>query len=226
MATPFRFPSVLHGVPGRLGVVFVLAAGAWTWLNWPFADAPQAPAFAGKHAERLAFGRDESEIPVREARIYDTIAMFSRPRVEPRPWSEAPVIATMREAGIKPTQLRPAPAPRAVANEAVRKSADNVPRLIQLAADERARLATEKEEGDPARPVTIFGWNLPGSGHLPSRGDAARVLGKVGSGAAAVGSGTARVVTRSASVVGDGVARVGDKVASTGGIIAQTLGLD
>ena len=220
-----RVSPLFRGVPARLGAVLLLAGGVGTWIGWPMIEAPTAPAsmtLAGKHGERLAFGGDESEIPVRDARIYDTIAMFAQPRIEPRPWSEAPVSATMRETGIKPVPLRPVL--RAAANEVSRRPADNLPRLIQAASAERARLAAGEPEA--SRPVTVFGWDVPGSQHLPSRGAAVRVIDKVGSGAAAVGSGTVRVVSRSASAVGDGVATVGDKVASAGSAIARTIGLD
>lgn len=209
MAPHARLPSAFRGIPARLAVV-ALAAGAFGgWAFWPSRPVPAPVAEpVGKHADRLAFSGDESEIPVREARIYDTLAMFSLPQAEPRPWSAAPVRATVREAGIRPVQIRPTSLPRLAAGahrpweKSIRvAAADPVPAPVA-----------------PAESVKVLGWDVPGSRHLPTRQDAAHAFGKVGSGIAAVGSGAARAVSRSASALGGGVADAGNALAETLGL--------
>lgn len=214
MAVTFRLPSMLRGVPARAGTVMLLAAfGAWSL--WPASQHPTPPLLAidGKHGDRLAFAGDETHIPIREARIYDTIAMFAQPQVEPRAWSEAAVRATMQEAGIKPTM------PRGEAN-AARRAPDTLmaaSKPIRTAAADAARPKAQPK--DEAAPISLLGWNVPGSDYLPTRRDAARALDTVGNSAATVGVGTVRVVSRTASALGDGVMNAGSA-------IAGKLGLD
>ena len=213
-----RLPSLLRGVPARLAAVAMVAGAFAGWAMWPSAETPSAPAalaLAGKHVDRLAFSGDEADIPVREARIYDTIAMFAQPRTEPRPWSEAPVPATVQEAGIRPMPLRPVAMPRLAAAEAARRP--DAARPARIAAADHVRPVQANR--DLSEPVRVFGWTVPGSEHLPTRRDAAHVLGKVGDGAVAVGSGTANLVSRSATAVGTGLA-------SAKTALAETLGLD
>ena len=206
MASTFRLPPVLHGVPARLGAVLLLAS-ACGWTLWPKAEAPSLPPVLvadGKHGDRLAFsGGDETEIPVRESRIYDTIAMFAQPQAEPRAWSEAPVRATVAEAGIRPVALRPV-APQRLASRPLEG------RPLRMAASEPPRPAARARE---ASQVAVFGWNIPGSQHLPSGRDAVRAFDRVGNGAVALGSGTVQVVSN----VGGGVARAGSAIADTFG---------
>ena len=204
MAPNFRLSSMLHGVPARLGAV-LLVAGVCGLSLWPRAEAPSVPptlTIDGKHGDRLAFsGGDETEIPVRESRIYDTIAMFAQPQAEPRPWSEAPVRATVAEAGIRPVPLRPV-APQRLA------SRPSEGRPMRMASSEPPRPVARGRE---ASPVTVFGWNIPGSQHLPSGHDAARAFDRVGNGAVALGSGTVQAVSN----VGGGVVRAGSAIADT-----------
>ena len=218
MALLPRLPMMLRGVPARFAAVILVgsafagwAVGPSIWTATP-ASTPSV-AFAGKHADRLAFSGDESEIPVREARIFDTIAMFAQPQTEARPWSQAPVAATALEAGIKP--LRPA-APTRLA-EAPRKAAEPAAKPQRLAMTEPARPVAKRTEAPEG--VRLLGWEVPGSRHLPTRRDASQALDKIGSGANAVGTGTVKAVSRTASLLGDGVSRAGTA-------IAGTLGLD
>lgn len=226
-----RLPRPLHGVPGRLAFVLILGAGLAGWSLWPATTVPTTPpslALGGKHADRLAFSGDESEIPVREARIYDTIAMFAQPRTEPRPWSQAPVAATVQETGIKPAPLRASALPRLAANDGTRRGPD-APAATKSAEAAGPAKPTRMAAAEPARPTAkpgeradglqLFGWDLPGSRHLPTRRDAAQALDKVGSSAAAVGSGTVRAVSHTAAILGDGVA-------SAGNALADKLGLN
>ena len=212
MASTLRLPSVLHGVPARLSAVMLLTC-ACGWTLWPKAEIPSAPptlAMDGKHGDRLAFsGGDETEIPVRESRIYDTIAMFAQPSAEPRAWSEAPVRATVAEAGIRPVTLRPTPPQRLAAARA------GEAKPMRLASSEPKLPSAKARE---PQPVSVFGWSIPGSQHLPDGRDAAHALDRVGNGAVALGSGTIQAVSTTASSLGSGVSRAR-------GAIADTLGL-
>lgn len=213
-----RLPLVLRGVPARLGAVLLLAGAVGTWTVWPersLTGKPPALALEGKHLDRLAFAGDETDIPVRESRIYDTIAMFAQPQAQPRAWSESAVAATVQEAGIRPIPSRPLPAPRLAVAKPDTARPDTA-RPIRTASAEPRGAAKAQDSG---RPLNVLGWDLPGSEYLPSRGDAARVATKVGDRATALGTGTARVVSRTATALGDGVA-------SAGNALADTLGLN
>lgn len=219
MAAFPRLPLILRGVPARFAAVILVAGGFGGWAVGPsiWSEMPASTpsvAFAGKHADRLAFSGDESEIPVREARIYDTIAMFSQPQAEARPWSAVPVSATVQEAGIKP--LRPT-STRVAAADAPRKAAD-IPaaKPLRAASIEPARVVQKRTDAPDA--VRVLGWEVPGSQHLPTRRDASQALDRIGSGASAVGSGTVKAVSRTASLLGDGVSRAGNAIAGTFGL--------
>lgn len=215
MAVTFRLSSILRGVPARAGAVMLVAAAFGGWGVWPASRMPAPPSLAidRKHADRLAFGGDETHIPVREARIYDTIAMFAQPQAEPRAWSEAPVRASMQEAGIRPTGSRG----EAAAARRPSDAAMAMAKPVRTAGADTARAKPQLK--DEPGTVSLLGWSVPGREYLPSRRDAARALDTVGTSAASVGSGTVRVVSRTASALGEGVMNAGSA-------IAGTLGLD
>lgn len=222
MAKP-RLPVPLRGAPSRFAAVLLVGAavagGVWghtAWRSDRGGETPASFALAGKQPDRL-FSGDETEIPVREARIYDTIAMFSQPQAEARPWSQAPVSATAQEAGIRPAVLRPVAMPKLAAAEPSRKAPDTAAAKPQRVAALESAARGARAKAEASEPVRLLGWSVPGSQHLPSRKDAGRALDKVGDGAAAVGSGTVKVVSRTASALGNGVASAGNAIASTFG---------
>jgi hypothetical protein len=215
MAQPLRLPLLLRGVPGRLAAVTCIGAIAvGSWALWPQASGSALPpslALDGKHPSRLAFSADETELPVRESRIFDTLAMFAQPQAQPRPWSDAPILATAAEAGIRPMAPR-SPAPR------LAKLPEAKPAEMSKPVRTASALPAQANGPSGAHP-NLLGWELPAAPRLPSRRDAARMLDKVGDGAVALGSGTVGVVSRTASAFGS-------TVAGAGSAIADTLGLD
>lgn len=168
----------------------------------------------GKNGDRLA--SVEEAVPGHETRILDTVAMFALPRADARSWSERPPgrspqaaaprsslprIAAAEASHDKPLPVLPPARPAAVASLDAKRAAANTP-------------------GDGERePVRVFGWAVPGTKHLPTGRDAARVAEGVRDGAVTVASGAGRLVVGTAS-------KAGGAIAGAGRAAGELLGLD
>lgn len=211
---PFR-PSVVSG----FGAAIAVGLG-WLALNDltapPLRDAQLASTEA-KLSDRLSFV-DEDE-PVRRARIFDTLAMFSRPSLESSPWSERRV-PTLASLDPGPLSMRSRPTmPRMVAAERAQARPQTAPphRPVELAAASVQQGSVPAAAEPPREPLSVLGWTVPGSQHLPTRRDAASTAALIGDKAKRIGTGTATMVSDAASAVGDSVAAVGSAVAETVG---------
>lgn len=205
---------------------------------------PAGPELArsdgAKLVDRLASldrGFVEETVPVRQTRIFDTLAMFSLPQVEPSGWSERPVQVAKVAAELPPmlpaapvsTPAKPRGVPQMVTASAEPGRHPTVlppSRPVQIAAaitSQPAALAPAPANGpleDPPRErLQVLGWQVPGTDLLPTRREAGRAVASVGSGAAAVG--TKAVTTVSNTAVG-----IGRAVSSAGSAVFEAIGLD
>lgn len=195
------------GLAGFIGLSAALA----TMVPWPSKEAAVVDGQAGKRLDRLAFEAPE-DVPVRQTRIYDSLAMFARPSAEPTPWSEAvpPVLPAAAEPGRSEKASRPAIA--AVPAESSRRDLVLPPaRPASVATIRRFEPAPAAE---PERsPVRIAGWAIPGTQYLPDREDASAVLGFVDDGARLLGVGAVRLARDGVDTIDRSVSRVGRSVA-------------
>ncbi|WP_375459598.1 hypothetical protein [uncultured Enterovirga sp.] len=215
-----RVRSLRFFTVAALGTALASGLG---WLALPDSAPRGAPAqlAAGKLSDRLSFA--EEDVPVRQTRIYDTLAMFGMNTPEGQPWSErrAPTLAVLDPDPI-PARAKVPTMPRMVAAERAPVRQPNLPPIRPVALASAATMPMPQvaaaEAVEPSRePIRLLGWDVPGSRHLPTRKDAARTAELIGDKAAKVGTGTASLVTGAASAVGDTVSSIGSTVAETVG---------
>lgn len=190
------------------------------------AAPPAAPA--GKTSARLAALEGsfvEENVPVRATRIFDTVAMFSLPQVEPATWNETPV--QMARIVAEPPPVLPAvrhrivPQMVAAATQPVRPDAGRLAGVLPLARPIRIASASPPSAFvDPHRDrIRVFGWAVPGTDLLPSRRDAKQAVASVGSGAATIG-------LKAIDTVGDTASGIGRAASSAGSAVLDAVGLD
>lgn len=211
-----------------IGVIGAALASGLGWIVLSDMGGPQgtplAPASSeGKISDRLSFV--EEDFPVRQTRIFDTVAMFGMETAEGRAWSErsVPTLAAL-EGGTGAARTKAASLPRMVVVDRAPARSQALPpsRPLDVASATPTpvvipvRIAAPVE---PARePVRLLGWNLPGSQHLPTRKDAVKTAEAIGDKAVKVGSGTASFVSDAASAMGETVSSVGSTVAEIVGL--------
>lgn len=184
-----------------------------------FHSAPQpigaVPPAGSKLVDRLAF--EQEVVPVRDTRIFDTVAMFSKLPAEPAAWAEEPV-PTLRALPVQaPLRTAAAIIPRLVV-----ASAEVTPRAVQARPPARPtdlgrKAATPtlvQDEEESREVIRLVGWSVPGSQYLPTGRDAVVTVSAVGRGAAALGHGASNAVRSGASAVGDVLSSAGRSVTS------------
>lgn len=179
----------------------------------------------------------EETVPVRQTRIFDTLAMFSLPQAEPSGWSERPV--QMARVAAEPPPMLPAapvstPAKPRGMPQMVTAAAEPGRHPAVLPPSRPAQIATavtsppgllasapadQPASEAPRERLQLLGWRVPGTDLLPTRRDAGRAVASVGSGAAAVG-------TKAVTTVGDTAAGIGRAVSSAGSAVFAAIGLD
>ena len=186
-------------------------------------EAPRQRAEA-KLTDRLSFIQEE--VPVRETRIYDTLAIFAEPQGEAGPWSDRPVpLVKVAEVSPTSTTVEGGKLPRMASGEARgSRHAGALPsaRPIQIAstasaASAQADAPAREPSTQPRGPLRVFGWSVPGTQVLPTRKDAFTAVARIGDAAVEIGSGTVDVVGGTAS-------SVGRTVTSLGGNLAESIG--
>ena len=206
--------------------VAIAGVGTLSFSVLIHSSEPPPPRGEAKLTERLSFVQED--VPVRETRIYDTLAMFAEPQGEPSPWSDkplpflkvadAPPASTSSEAG-RMTRMTAAEA-RGSRQLGVRPPARpirsaEIPSALSAAAPPVA--AARETPIQMREPVRVFGWSVPGTQVLPTRRDAFRAVARIGDAALEIGSGTVDVVGGTAS-------SVGRTVTSLGGNVAESIG--
>lgn len=219
MSIPRHAP--LRTLAVAAGAALVSGLGWFVLSSLAVPPVPEATPsqLDGKISDRLSFV--EEDVPVRQTRIYDTLAMFSMNTAEAQPWSErrVPTLAAL-DAGAGTAKVKAPAMPRMVVAERspARHPALPPSRPMELASATTIIPVRIVAPSEPERePVRLLGWNLPGSQHLPTRKDAVKTAELIGDKAVKVGSGTASLVTGAASVVGETVSSVGSAVAETVG---------
>lgn len=157
--------------------------------------ATQPSVHQGKFDERLAW--QVENVPTRQTRVYDTLAMFALPQAEPRAWSVAApasdkvaVLAPaspVRDRGQAsvPSIVQAEAGPHRTATDAVLPPH----RPIVLARAEPPTSIQQRPASpeEVRQPVRVLGWNVPGSDLLPSRHGALQKVAALGTRALSFG---------------------------------------
>lgn len=158
------------------------------WMHEP-AQAPSAPAQAGKAVERLAY--DAEALQPRASSIAEAVAMFALPQADARTWSEWSVPAAAEVTTARTAMTRATPAlPRFAQVETDKKRrAAHVPAPSRPVPDEPGMVQTAQLEpkSAPARepapmrePVRVLGWEIPGGNVLASGREAIETVAALG----------------------------------------------
>lgn len=202
------------------------AASLMLFGHGPREDEPKLPP-PGKVADRLAFV--EEDVPVRQTRIYDTLAMFALPQAQGSPWGAAEIaipqgpvrsrvaaaMPRMVEAEapharqvlppVRPTQAEFAKAEPAKAAPTAKAAPVAIATASAPLPGERSvewMAATASAEPSPIR---ILGLAVPGSQHLPSGRETMRGVASIGTKAKAIGTGTVATVGGAVSTATDAI---------------------
>ncbi|NNM75236.1 hypothetical protein [Enterovirga aerilata] len=184
----------------RYAFASVLAAGS---AALAFSYLPSEPAPPARHAEmtktldRLTW--EVEDVPTRATRIYDSLAMFALPQVEPSAWSEKPG---------QSDAVRPNGAPRTAQIDRTERETRRLAALppsrpaeleqpLPTVEPQPAVLASARTE---SRGFRLLGWDVPGTDVIPA------ILPD------------GREVARKTAALGDKVIDLGSRLAGTVGL--------
>ena len=140
----------------------VLAAGIVAVGFSHLSHEPSPPSglpHGAKNLDRLSW--ELEEVPTRNTRSFDSVAMFALPRVEPVAWTEGPMrLVALPAAPVKVAQAEREPRKAAILPPS------KPPFVVAFAAHPSMPAAAQAEP--ETRSISVLGWAVPGTDFLPA----------------------------------------------------------